>query len=279
MRTGQILLNSLEQLRRRKLVVAAGIISGIFLALYAFFCSLVRSNSFGATVPGPDAALAAVFLTLPAAASLCAAFFFILGSSLLPEEISAGRAGFWAALPVSRRSLFAGFTLSCLAVSSAISALLFGGIEAIASAFFPFAPTNLPLSLLAFFAWAGVLWAAVTLLSMLMNRIVAIIVCFCAYGFMNFLGGLSQLAGVIPEGGPGKAFQTAGLISALIFPSDPPFRMMVHGLLPRGAAMEDMMAFTGASAQPPLALTLYAAAWSLGVILLAYYRFSRQDLK
>jgi ABC-type transport system involved in multi-copper enzyme maturation permease subunit len=279
MSMGPILVNSLEQLARRKLVVAAGIISVLFLGLYALFCSLVTTQSQGSAIPGPDAALAAIFLTLPAAASLCAAFLFILGSSLLPEEISAGRAGFWAALPVSRRALFSGFTLSCLLVCCALSAFLFGGIEGIAAAFFPNTPTNVLLAVLSFFAWAAVLWAAVTLLSMLLNRIVAIIICFCAYGLMNFLGGLSQLAGAIPEGGPGEAFRTAGLVSAFLMPSDPPFRMMLYGLMPKGAMMEEMMAFTGATAQPPIVLTLYALVWSLGVMLVAYWKFSRQDLK
>jgi len=277
-RTGAFFLNSMEQLARRRLVSAALVIGGLFLAFFALLCHLMASNA-GNGLSSPDAALGALFLTLPSAAYLCAAFQFILGSSLLPGEISAGRAGFWAALPVSRLSVFAGFSLSCLACASGVSALLFGGIEAVTGAFFRNSPTDLPLAILAFMAWSCVLWAVVTLLSMSMNRIVAIIICFCGYGLMNFIGGLAQIAGAMPQGGPGPAFRIAGLVSGLIFPSDPPFRAMMYGLMPAGSSMEQFLAFTGAAVRPPVLLTLYSLAWSAAVIWLAWRRFSRQDLK
>jgi|WetSurMetagenome_2_1015567.scaffolds.fasta_scaffold00960_7 hypothetical protein len=273
-----LFINGLEQMTRRKLVIAAGIVAGVFLLLFALICGTVDSGT-DSSLPPADAAMAAIFLTLPAAGSLCAAFLFILGSSVLPEEISAGRAGFWAAQPVSRTALFAGFTLPCLAVGCVLSIVLFGGIEAIVGIYLPYSPHSVLAAAGSLLIWASVLWAAVVMLSLMMNRIVAIILCFCMYGLCNFLGGLAQMADAVPEGGPGQAFRIAGLVSALVFPSDPPFRTMMFGLMPTGASVEEALSFMGVGLEPPTALTLYALAWSVAMVAAALLRFRRLDLK
>jgi hypothetical protein len=269
---------SLAQLARRKLVLAALIVSLLFLVLFALICSAAGFEG-PANMNKADVATAALFLTLPGAATLAVAFVFILGSSLLPDEIQAGRAAFWAALPVSRVSIFTGFSVSCLLAGAAVSALLFGGIVLITHIFFPFTETSVLEAAGSFALWLFVLWSSVTILSLVMNRMAAIIICFSLWGLAGFLGGLGQVATVMPEEGPGEVFKTVGLVSSLVYPADPCFRTMMHGLMPRGAMAQDFMAFSGVAAAPGGAVLAWALVWAAALCFLSMRKFRGLDLK
>ncbi len=269
---------STAHLLRRKLVLSAFVVSAGFLALYWLVCSQMSKQS-GAGMQAADMALGALFMTLPGAATLASAFAFILGSSVLPDEIQSGRAAYWAALPVSRTEIFTGFGLSSLAACLSVSLFLFGGIVGITHACLPYAETSVPSALGAFLLWHAVLWSSITLMSLLVHRMVAIIICFSAWGISTFLGGLVQVARAVPEEPVARAIVTAGGVSAVVYPADQAFRTMVYGLLPAGATLEDMMAFTGATASAPLWQIAWAALAAVLFTVLASRRFSGMDLR
>lgn len=268
---------STAHLLRRKLVLSAFVVSAGFLALYWLLCSQMSKHG-GAGMQTSDMALGALFMTLPAAATLSSAFAFILGSSVLPDEIQSGRAAYWAALPVSRMEIFTGFGLSSLAACLSVSLFLFGGIVGITHACLPYVETSIPAAIGAFLLWHAVLWSSITLLSLLVHRMVAIIICFSAWGISTFLGGLAQVARAAPGEPVARAIVTAGGVSAVVYPADQAFRTMVYGLLPSGAALDDMMAFAGAITGAPALQLGWAALAAILFTILAARRFAKSDL-
>lgn len=270
---------STAHLLRRKLVLSAFVVSAGFLALYWLLCSQMSKQSGIAGMQASDMALGALLMTFPAAATMVSAFVFILGSSVLPDEIQSGRAAYWAALPVSRTEIFAGFGLSTFAACVSVSLFVFGGIAGITHACLPYVETSIPSALGAFLLWHAVLWSSVTLLSLLVHRMVAIIVCFSAWGVSTFLGGLAQVARSVPGEPVARAIVTASEVSAFVFPADQAFRTMVSGLLPSGARLEDMMAFAGATAGAPALQIGWSALAAVILTVLAARRFARADLR
>lgn len=265
-----------QMIRNRLIAFPLGL-SALYPVLLAFLVTKIPGPSEGGP-PAAEAAMGVVFMAIPMAATIATGFVMILGSSLLPEEISAGRAGFWISQPVSRRDYLTGMTLASLAVSLGITTILFHGSWLATEAVLGYPPADAAAAVLAPLCWTTVNLALVTLLSLVMPRLAAVILSLGVAGMANFLGGLGQVAGAMPGGAPADVFRTSALVSFLVFPADPLLRLSLYGMKPAVSMAEEMMVFMGVTARPPAWMALYSAAWTAGAWLLSLVRFRRLDL-
>ena len=166
--------NSLEQLLRRKLLLVALIASVAFLALYWWgvssaekaISSTPSSDPMMQALTPADSALAAIFTAGPMVAMLVTSLVIILGASILPDELAAGRMSLWTSLPQTRLQVFLGTTVSPLVAAIALGAFLFAGTALVTGHYFPFRPTSPLLVVIALPIWLMVPWASVTTFSL-----------------------------------------------------------------------------------------------------------------
>ncbi len=276
-RTAAIFASGVGQLSRYRVIIVSVGLAILYPLLVAFLASKIPPPSEGGPPP-VEAAMGIIFMVIPMAATLATGFIVILGSCLLPEEISAGRAGFWAAQPVSRNGFFAGMTLASLFLCLLITIVLFHGTALLVGSTLSYTPASLPAAILAPLMWTVVNLSLVTLFSLLTPRIASIIICLAIAGMANFLGGMGQVADALPAGAAQTVFRTASLVSFLVFPADPLLRLSMYGMKPLNAASEQFMAFVGVGGMPPVWQVAYAAVWSGVVVLLSALRFRRMDL-
>ncbi len=283
-------LNGLEHLLRRKIVLAAGLAALAFLGFFWWGVSAAESafergemtrwdreeEMMVSMLRPADAALGAIAAAAPLAAMLATSLAIIIGSSMLPEEVSRGRMPFWLSLPASRGRVFLGTALAPLTVSLLLSVLLFGGICLITRLHFAFTPRSLPLALLSMLCWLCAVWAAVTTLSLLVRKVASILIVFFLSGVASLFGGIQEVMKIIPDEAPG-ALVTITRVVMLLFPADRGFRGVLYGLMPTDAVVTENLAFFGVATEvPPLQLA-YAAGWAGVVLLLGFIRFRRMD--
>lgn len=273
-------LNSLEQLFRRKILLVATLAALAFVLLFWLSISkAVSSIDFQSPqAPGQgEAAMLAVFSAGAVASTLLTALVILLSVSILPDEISHGRMSFWAALPLHRLSLYLGTTLPALACSYGLALFLFGGVLVVTSAYLDFTPTSLPLAFLCLALWLGVVWAAVTTLSLLLKKIPSMLLAFALCGMAGFSGGVVQVAEVVPSA-QAHGFVRVAQVLRYVFPSDTAFRGLLYGLVPRESMVTEGLAFIGVTASPGSWEVVYPVVWICAIMGLGYLYFSRIDL-
>lgn len=281
-RRSVMFINGLEQLLRRKIFVTAAIATLVFLALYWWGVSAAASADLR---PGPgeglalgpaDAALAAIVTASPLAATLVTALMIVIGSSMMPEEIDAGRMPFWLSLPQSRLRAYLAAGLAPLALSLLLAALLFAGILLITGAYFTFTPGNLATALIALPAWLMVVWSAVLFLSLVAGKVASMLIVFFLAALSSLFGGLYEIMRMFPgEAPPALAAVTDTVLR--VFPADRAYRGVLYGLIPREAVVTEGLAFFGVTGRIPPSHMAYTFMWSIAVLALGYWRFSRTD--
>jgi len=283
-------LDGIEQLVRRRIVLVAVLASVAFLGLYWWGVSaaassfergeLTRWDPDAEMMVGmlneADAALAALITAIPMAATLITALTVVIGSSMLPDEISMGRMPFWLSLAQPRSRVYTGSGLAPLAVSTVLSLLLTSGILAITALHFHFTPRNLPLALLSMVLWLTVIWSAVTVLSILLNKIASMVITFFLAGVASMFGGVYELITQFPGEAP-PALVTIARVVMFLFPADRCFRGLLYGIIPGDAVVTENMAFFGVTASVPPFHFVYAFLWSLLLLVLGYLRFRKMD--
>lgn len=279
-------LNGLEQLLRRKIVLTAGIATLVFLGLFWWGVSAAsgadlqtgHGKEFQATgmLRPADAALAAVVTAAPLAATLITALMVVIGSTMLPEEIDEGRMPFWLSLPQSRLKVYLLTSLAPLALSYALSMLIFGGILLITRSYFWFMPKSLLLVPVAMLSWLSVIWAAVILLSLLVKKVAAMLIAFFLAAVSSLFGGLYEIMRMFPDTAP-PLLETITRTVMFVFPADRGYRGVLYGLIPSDAVITENLAFFGVTAQVQTVHLAYALLWSLVLLSLGYWRFRRMD--
>jgi ABC-type transport system involved in multi-copper enzyme maturation permease subunit len=281
-------LNGLEQLLRRKIVLTALIATLVFLGFYWWGVSAasnvdLKSAEHGQSFQGSeilrpaDAALAAIVTASPLAATLVTALMIVIGSTMLPEEIHEGRMPFWLSLPQSRLRVYLSTGLAPLALSYALSIILFGGIFIITRSYFAFTPRNVPLVFIAMLLWLGVVWATVILLSLMVKKVASMLIAFFLSAVASMFGGLYEIMQMFPGEDPPKALVTITNTVMYVFPADRGYRGVLYGLIPRDAAITENLAFFGVTAEIPSIHLIYAFFWSLVLLSIGYLRFRRMD--
>jgi ABC-type transport system involved in multi-copper enzyme maturation permease subunit len=281
-----LFLNSLEQLLRRKIVLTALIATVAFLGLYWWGVSAASSadltmgqdqaDSAMQMLSPADAALAAIVTAGPLAATLVTALIIVIGSTMLPEEIGQGRMPFWLSLPQTRLKVYLSTGLAPLALTFALSIILFGGIFVITKIYFPFVPRNIPLVFLSMLSWLSVVWAAVMLLSLVVKKVASMLIVFFLSAVASLFGGLYEIMKMFPGEAP-QALITITNTVIYIFPADRGYRGVLYGLIPGDAVITENLAFFGVTASVPLLHLLYAFGWSLVLLSIGYWKFRRLD--
>ena len=274
-------LNALEHMTRRKLILIVGILSVIYLLLFWKGIASADPQSLRAEsgIPASDADLAYAALTI--AGSMLSVMVWgltiVLGASILPDEMDAGRMSIWAALPQTRFRVYASTTLAPLLVSVVFGYLLFGLTAVITAYYAPFTPSSIPLSLISMPIWLSATWAFVILGSMIVGKIPAMLITFVLEGFAIGMGNMVELGKNLPELHDSTFYVVARVVT-FILPFERGFRSVQMGLLPEASMIDEALAMLGIGGDLPFWEVVYPAVWAALLFFLGYRIFSRKDL-
>lgn len=274
-------LNALEHMARRKLLLIVGILSLCYLLLFWRGIASVDPQSLGAEsgIPTSNADLA--YAALSIAGSMLSVVVWgltiVLGASILPDEMEAGRMSIWAALPQSRFKVYASTTLAPLIVSIVFGYLLFGLTAVITAFYAPFTPSSIPLAVLSMPIWLSATWAFVILFSMMVGKIPAMLITFILEGFAVGMGNIVELAKGVPDLHE-STFYTVARIVTFILPFERGYRSVQMGLLPKASLLEEALAFMGFGGDLPMWEIIYPGVWAAILFFIGYRLFLRKDL-
>ena len=274
-------LNALEHMTRRKLLLIVGILSLCYLLLFwrGIASADPQSLRTESGVPASNADMA--FAALSIAGSMLSVMVWgltiILGASILPDEMDAGRMSIWAALPQSRFKIYASTTLAPLLVSVAVGYILFGFTALITSFYAPFTPNSIPLAVISMPIWLSATWAFVILFSMIVGKIPAMLITFILEGFAVGMGNMVELAKGVPELHE-STFYTVARIVTFILPFERGYRSVQMGLLPKASLLEEALAFLGFGGDIPMWEVVYPIVWASVLFFIGYRIFLRKDL-
>ncbi len=274
-------LNALEHMTRRKLILIVGILALGYLLLFwrGIASADPQSLRTEGNIPASNADLA--FAALSIAGSMLSVMVWgltiILGASILPDEMEAGRMSIWAALPQSRFKVYASTTLAPFLVSVTVGYLLFGLTALITSFYAPFTPSSIPLAVFSMPIWLSATWAFVILFSMMVGKIPAMLITFILEGFAVGMGNIVELAKGIPELHE-STFYTVARIVTFILPFERGYRSVQMGLLPEATVIEEALAFMGFGGALPFWEIIYPAIWAALLFFLGYRLFLKKDL-
>lgn len=274
-------LNALEHMARRKLLLIVGILSLCYLLLFWRGIASADPQSLRADsgIPASNADLA--YAALSIAGSMLSVMVWgltiVLGASILPDEMEAGRMSIWAALPQSRFRVYTSTTLAPLVVSLIFGYLLFGLTAIITSFYAPFTPSSIPLAVLSMPLWLSATWAFVILFSMIAGKIPAMLITFILEGFAVGMGNMVELAKGVPELHE-STFYTVARVVTFILPFERGYRSVQMGLLPKASMLEEALAFMGFGGALPLWEIIYPGVWATVLFFIGYRIFLKKDL-
>lgn len=274
-------LNALEHMTRRKLILIVGILSVVYLLLFWKGIASADPQSLRADsgLPASDADMAYAALTI--AGSMLSVMVWgltiVLGASILPDEMDAGRMSIWAALPQTRFRVYASTTLAPLLVSVVFGYILFGLTAFITAFYAPFTPASIPLSVVSMPIWLSATWAFVILGSLIVGKIPAMLITFVLEGFAIGMGNMVELGKNIPELHESTFYVVARAVT-FILPFERGFRSVQMGLLPEASMIDEALAMLGIGGNLPFWEVLYPGVWALALFFLGYRIFSRKDL-
>ena len=274
-------LNALEHMARRKLLLIVGVLSFLFLLLYWHGIASADPQSMKSDggLPATDADMA--YAALSIAGSMLSVMVWgltiILGASILPDELDAGRMSIWAALPQSRFKVYASTALAPLVVSVIIGYILFGLTAVITSFYAPFTPSSIPLAIVSMPVWLSATWAFVILFSMILGKIPAMLITFILEGFAVGMGNLFELGKGVEELHEAGIYTVARVVT-FVLPFERGYRSLQMGLLPKATILEEALAFLGFGGDLPLWEVIYPAVWAAVLFFLGYRIFLHKDL-
>ncbi|MCD6588380.1 MAG: hypothetical protein J7K88_07505 [Candidatus Fermentibacteraceae bacterium] len=274
-------LNALEHMARRKLLLIVGILSFLFLLLFWHGIASADPQSMKSDggLPATDADMA--YAALSIAGSMLSVMVWgltiILGASILPDELDAGRMSIWAALPQSRFKVYASTALAPLVVSVIIGYILFGLTAVITSFYAPFTPSSIPLAIVSMPVWLSATWAFVILFSMILGKIPAMLITFILEGFAVGMGNLFELGKGVEELHEAGIYTVARVVT-FVLPFERGYRSLQMGLLPKATILEEALAFLGFGGDLPLWEVIYPAVWAAVLFFLGYRIFLHKDL-
>lgn len=274
-------LNALEHMTRRKLILIVGILSVLYLFL--FWRGIASADPQGLKVesglPASDADLA--YAALSIAGSMLSVMVWgltiVLGASILPDEMDAGRMSIWAALPQTRFKVYSATTLAPLMVSVVFGYILFGCTALITSFYAPFSPSSVPLAIISMPIWLSATWAFVILASLIVGKIPAMLITFVLEGFAIGMGNMVELGKNIPELHESTFYVVARVVT-FILPFERGFRSLQMGLLPRSTVIDEALAMLGLGGELPAWEIAYPAVWAAILFFLGYRIFRKKDL-
>lgn len=274
-------LNALEHMTRRKLILIVGILSLCYLLLFWRGIASVDPQSLrtesGIPASNADLAYAALSIAGSMLSVMVWGLTIILGASILPDEMEAGRMSIWAALPQSRFKVYASTTLAPLLVSVVVGYILFGLTALITSFYAPFTPSSIPLAIFSMPIWLSATWSFVILFSMIVGKIPAMLITFILEGFAVGMGNMVELAKGVPELHESTFYVVARVVT-FILPFERGYRCVQMGLLPKASMLEEALAFLGFGGDLPMWEIVYPLVWASVLFFIGYKIFSKKDL-
>lgn len=272
---------TLREAIRRRVVLAAILMSLVFLALYALGLHYAAKDLFSAGGLGAndlvarEAAAQMLYIGLFPTSFLVALTAVFAGSGTISSEVDSGVIYGVLARPIRRAELVIG-KFSGLAVMLAVYAAAFNGAVIGLAAWQIHVPVDQwaaglallvlePLPLLALAMLGG------TRLPTLANGILGI----AAYG-IAFVGGLIEQIGLLINS---TTLVNLGIISSLLMPLDALHRKALSLLLPGGLLFQQGGGIPGmGGATPSVWMVVYAIAYIIVLVMLAARVFGRRDL-
>jgi len=278
---------TLREALRRKVLIAALVMTAGFLALYGF-AAHEAGDSFRAVTAGNSAAelmnriasvqLLSLGLTPAAFIVGLAAVFASVG--IISSELDTGVMYGVLSRPVRRAELVIGKAVGVSLMLAAYSLLTCGAVVGLARWQMGTPLANLP-GALALFALEPVTLIALAVLgSTRLPTLANGVLCTIAYG-IAFIGGvIEQIGGLIQS----STMVDLGIASSLLMPVDAVHRKAISILMPGGLLLGDPGSMggggmgLGSPSMPSIWMLLYAALY-VGLIMWAACRaFARRDL-
>lgn len=268
---------TLHEAARRRVLAAALVCGGAFLALYAVGLHfIVRDLAHPGVRTQLERRMVLDFMTL---AGLYAVHFLtVMAAVLLPVdtlagEIASGVMQTLAAKPVPRSAIVLGKWLAFALVLTGYLALMAGGVLAVSRLEAGFTPPGiargLPLMLLAALALLSLSVAGGTRFSTVTNGVVA----FGLYG-LAFVGSWVEQVATFANN---DAARDVGTVASLILPSESLWELAAWHMQPPLMRELHLTPFSPASVPTP-AMVVWAAAWTALAVAVALRGFARRPL-
>jgi Cu-processing system permease protein len=267
---------------RRKIVLAALVMSAAFLALYGLGLHYAAKDLLTQGRMGVDelmrraaAAQLLYFGLFPASFMVgLTAVFASVGT--ISSELDTGVIYGVLARPIRRAELVLGKFLGLALMLGAYAAVLNGAIVLLAHWLIAAPVTDWALALPLFVLEPLVLLGIALLASTRLPTLACGVLCTAAYG-IGFVGGfIEQIGGLIKN----DTMITLGIVSSLLMPLDAVHRKAVSLVLPNGLLFGSGAAGVGIgeNTTPSGWMMLYAAGFVVLAVVLAAWTFSKRDL-
>jgi Cu-processing system permease protein len=270
-----IALLTLQEARRRKLVLAAFIGALAFIAVVALGLYFTGATSIFESLPLAQRVQSAMTTTV----ALHAAHFFIvlitvvLALDTVSGEIESGVMQAIASKPIFRWEVLLGKWIAYFIVSAGFALLLIGGVLTLAVAMSGYRPPDLTLGfvmvLLEIAFFLSIVIAGGTLFGTIVNGIFAF-----SFFAIAFVGGWIEMVGIFAES-PGA--RHVGIVLSLISPGDAIWRLAAFHLQPGLTRYIPGTPFTS----PALAnqwMVVWTIAYSVLAMALGNRAFARRSI-
>ena len=287
-RVGVVAGLSFREAWRRKVFLAALVMSVGFLALYSLGLYYAGREIVAGTTGGGMGAAANELMRRTVAAQMLnyglsptslivclTAVFACVGT--ISGEIDTGVLHGVLARPIRRGELIAGKFLGLGGMLVVYDALLVGAVAALAH-WLVGSPISQPVPALALFALEPLILAALAILgSTRLPTLANGVLCTAAYGIASVGGLIEQLGGFIKN----ATMTNIGIIVSLLLPADAIHRKAASLLLPGGLlSLEGLASAAGGGVppQPSMVMVGWTVAYILGAVWLAAWSFKRRQL-
>lgn len=267
-----------ETLRKRLLVAAAGL-TGLFLLLFFLFLRWVGSPP---NIPGYTyiAGLTYLYLGLFAAYVMIALFAVLIFVATISAEIDDGTLLAVLPRPIARAHVILGKWMGLSFVAMAYATILFFGIVFIDQAQYGAIAGSVGNLFAAYgdFLLEGLVVATVTLLGSTLTSTMANGIIVSSAVLIAFLGGALEQLGALTT--PGPAFNVIGWVTGLLIPTDALYRRALFQLLGNHVYPGAIVAAGpfGAVRPPGEGMVFYAMVYIAGMLMLAIWSFGVRDL-
>ncbi len=274
-----VLHHSLVETLRKRLLVAAGGLTFLFLLLFFLFLRWVGQPP---RIPGEAdiAGMTYLYLGLFAAYVMIALFAVLIFVASVSAEIDDGTLLAVLPRPIRRSRIILGKWIGLSVVVVVYTTILFFGIVLIDQG--QYGPVvGGPLSLIAAYGdylLEGILVGTVTLLGSTLTATMTNGIVVSSAVLIAFLGGSLQQLGALTN--PAPAFNIIGWVTSLLIPTDALYRRALFQLMGSHVypgAVVGAGPF-GAIHPPGEGMVYYAILYTVGMLMLAIWSFGVRDL-
>ena len=273
---GTIVLATLEEARRRRILLATVGFGLLFVLLFTLGLAAARRELLRENANPVELPMMLAVLTM--AAMYAVNFLTVITAALLPVdtlsgEIASGVMQTVAAKPVRRSTILLGKWLAHAIVLAGYVLLVGGGLLLSARLVSGIAPPNIAVGL-ALLVLEGLVVLTVSIAAgTRFSTIATGVTCVGLYG-LAFLGGwfeqIGSFAGV-------ASASTVGTITSLLFPSESMWQLAAHRMQPALIRDLQMTPFSPVNV-PSTAMVLWAIGYVVVLLAIAVRSFSRRPL-